>query len=196
MTSNSPIYALLILVMITSSCIVEKEDKREQYQAELLAKASIIPGATIGESTIEQVIGADIGFSTLQSIVEATQFLDTFDTTKPFTIFAPVNTAFGKLHKATIDQLLKVGDHQQLRQLLNSHIIPNQINAADITKEIENRKGSVKLTTLGGTTLIATMKRGAIYLIDNQGNSGKLITTDVKTATGYIHTLDGVMMPK
>ncbi len=198
MKSKAPLRILIIttLILSLSSCIVEKEDKRQEYQEHLLAQASVVPGSSIEESTIEEVIAGDIGFSTLKSIVESTNFIETFDTSKPFTIFAPINTAFNKFPKATIQKLIDNGDTERLSKILNCHIIPDQISEEAIKEAIKTNKGSVHLKTLGDTKLIATLKRNTIFLIDKQGNGGRLITTDVKTANGYIHTIDGVMMPK
>jgi len=79
---------------------------------------------------------------------------------------------------------------------MNCHIIPGTINEQDIIKAINEGKGSVKLKTLGGTRLIASRKRGKIYLIDKNGNAGRLMKTDIEATNGMVHTLETVMLPR
>ena len=78
---------------------------------------------------------------------------------------------------------------------MDCHIFRGLINKQDIIKAIKENGGSVKLKTIGGTRLIASMKDDKIYLIDKKGNAGRLMANDIEASNGIIHTIESVMMP-
>ncbi len=52
------------------------------------------------------------------------------------------------------------------------------------------------MQTLGGQTLVATMKGGNVQLVDAAGNRSTVVVTDVEASNGIIHGIDAVVMPK
>ncbi|MDH7444816.1 fasciclin domain-containing protein [Aquimarina sp. 2201CG14-23] len=186
----------LSVVMVFASCQDgtkknSKELKNDKLiaQANVLAKEKKVP-------TINEVISYDIGFTKLHKMVQSSGLENMLNGTKPYTIFAPLNGAFERLPKGAYEKLLASENKDELAAIMSCHIIPGLINEQDIIKAINERGGSVKLKTLGGTRLIASRKRGKIYLIDKNGNSGRLMKTDIETTNGMIHTLESVMLPK
>ena len=145
--------------------------------------------------TIIQMVLQDQGFGTLASMIKENDFAQTLDKKGPYTIFAPVNFAFEKLPDDSYKKMSASENEEYVSKLLSYHIIPSEINEADIKQAIDDYGGSVPLKTLGGKRLTASLKQGRIFLIDEQGNGGNLITTDVKASNGMMHTIDVVLRP-
>lgn len=190
-------FLALILIITFVSCdnLVVKKNPNAGKNDKLIAQADI-PVEENKNLTINEILSFDIAFTQLNEIVKSSEFSEKFKGEKSFTVFAPLNGAFSKLPKGTLEDLKKEENKESLTAILNCHIIPGTINEQDIIKAINEGGGSVKLRTLGGNKLIASRKRGKIYLIDKNGNAGRLMKTDIEATNGMIHTLETVMLPK
>ncbi len=188
------IFALVILLVSTSCTLTTPKNRASEKNKKLIAQANIPKEEKI--PTINEVISNEIGFATLKKVVQSSEFETVFNGKGPYTIFAPLDVAFNKLPPGQLEKLLLPENNEQLAAMMNCHIIPGLINKQDIIKAIDEGRGSVKLKTLDGTRLIATVKRDRIYLIDNNGNAGRLMETDIQATNGMIHTLEALMLPK
>ena len=65
--------------------------------------------------------------STLVAAVTAADLVDTLNSAGPFTIFAPVNSAFAKIPKADLDEVL--ADKDLLTSILAYHVVPEQLDS-------------------------------------------------------------------
>lgn len=184
-----------IVLLLASGCTETSKTVAEDKNQKLIAQRLDETGASEKNVTITKLTLGDKGFSTLAEAINKTELKDILNNEGPYTIFAPVNLAFEKLPEASIKKILESGNEQQLTDILNYHIIPSEINEADIKQAIMEYRGSVKLKTLGGKKLTASLKNNRIFLIDEMGNGGTLITTDVKASNGIMHTVDVVMRP-
>ncbi|WP_106795037.1 fasciclin domain-containing protein [Aquimarina sp. Aq78] len=192
-----PVFALSGLLLLTA-CSETKNDRTTQEENDKLIAQNVASSETIKKKlpTILEFASMDKGFSILTSAIKVTELAKSLENKSSFTIFAPVNLAFDKLNPTTVEKLLKPENKEQLKTILNCHIIPSVIAKEDIVIAINEGNGSVKLKTIGGALLTATMKGDRVFLIDQMGNGGHLVTTDVKASNGLIHTIDAVMMPK
>lgn len=135
-------------------------------------------------------------FSTLVAAVKAAGLVDTLAGKGPFTVFAPVNAAFAKLPEGTVDTLLKPENKAALVKVLTYHVVAGKVDAATLIGLIKKGHGKATVKTVQGDTLTATLDHGVVFLKDSSGNSIKVVKTDVKTSNGFIHVLDGVLLPK
>lgn len=191
-----PIFIVSGLLLVTA-CSKTERDSAQKGNEKLIAQN--ITKSEITEKklpTIAEFTATDKGFSIFTSVIKATEHTKILDSGDSYTIFAPVNMAFDKLPEGTVDKLLKPENKEKLDAILDCHIIPGTITKEDIFIAIKEGNGSIKLKTLGGTLLTASMKGDRVFLIDKMGNGGTLVTTDVKASNGLIHTIDAVMMPK
>src|SRR6202453_249397 len=60
---------------------------------------------------------------TLVAAVKAAGLVDTLNSPGPFTVFAPVNSAFAALPAGTVDTLLKPENKQALTKVLTYHVV-------------------------------------------------------------------------
>ncbi|MFZ1702491.1 MAG: fasciclin domain-containing protein [Pyrinomonadaceae bacterium] len=134
--------------------------------------------------------------TTLVAAVKAAELVDTLKAAGPFTVFAPVNAAFEKLPKGTVDTLLKPENKKTLTGILTYHVVPGKQDAASIVKAIEAGNGKATFKTVAGGTLTATLEGKDVILTDEKGGKSKVTIADVMQSNGVIHVVDSVLMPK
>lgn len=132
---------------------------------------------------VDTAVGAG-SFKTLVKLVQAAKLVDTLKGKGPFTVFAPSDTAFKKVPKATMDKLGKNED--LLRSVLTYHVVAGNVMAADVVK-----LNGKSVETVNGESIKITVKNGKVFLNGNV----QVVTTDIKTTNGTIHVLNGVLMP-
>ncbi len=96
-----------------------------------------------------------------------------------FTVFAPVDDAFGKIDAATIDSLKT--DSATLTKILTYHVVPGQLTPSEVTgmhKTVEG--GEVDVTGSGDNLMV---------------NGAKVICGGVQTANATVYLIDTVLMP-
>ncbi len=133
--------------------------------------------------------------TTLVAAVKAAGLVDTLSGAGPFTVFAPTNTAFGKLPAGTVDTLVLPQNKSTLQSVLTYHVVPGRVTAAELIALIQSSGGRATLTTVQGAPLYATLMGSTVMLTDAKGNSGHVTQADVLQSNGVIHVVDTVLMP-
>ena len=134
--------------------------------------------------------------TTLVAAVKAADLVATLKSDGPFTVFAPVNDAFGKLPAGTLDYLLKTENKSVLTNILTYHVVAGNLDAAAVAAALKKGNGSVTLTMVSGGKLTASLDNGKIKLTDENGGAAYVTTTDLKGSNGVIHVIDKVVLPK
>jgi uncharacterized surface protein with fasciclin (FAS1) repeats len=96
-----------------------------------------------------------------------------------FTVFAPVDDAFAALDPATLESLKT--DTATLTSILTYHVVPGQIEPADIAGTH---------TTVQGADLEVTGE-GDMWMV----NEANVICGGVQTANATVYLIDAVLMP-
>jgi len=108
----------------------------------------------------------------------------------PFTIFAPVNSAFENLlNELGLNSLDEI-DEPTLSSVLSYHIVlsTNQLSA--------NFSGGMEFTTSLGENLIFNFNdTGDGVLTDNNERTSNIIQLDIQADNGIIHAIDTVVLP-
>jgi transforming growth factor-beta-induced protein len=99
----------------------------------------------------------------------------------PWTVFAPVDSAFAKLPKATLQELLQPENRDALARILGLHVVPGRIAARELLQK-------QKLTTLMGAPIEARLVDGKLTV-----GGARLLATDVQAKNGVIHLIDSVI---
>jgi uncharacterized surface protein with fasciclin (FAS1) repeats len=135
--------------------------------------------------------------TTLVAAVKAAGLVDTLQGAGPFTVFAPVNSAFAALPAGTVDTLLKPENKAQLTKVLTYHVVPERLTYDELTKRVKDGKGMATLKTAAGQTLVATMNGSTnIAIKDGNGGIANVAIYDVMQSNGVIHSIDKVLLPK
>ena len=153
-----------------------------------LAGSVLVAGCSDDDTTTEPTPPATIvaaaqaspELSTLVSALTAADLVGTLSGPGPFTVFAPVNSAFAAVPADVLQRLLETGNVQILSKVLRYHVVPVRIRAADLTE-------GQTVTTVEGTTLRITLAGGA------RVNNARITTTDIETGNGVVHLIDGVL---
>ena len=133
--------------------------------------------------------------TTLVAAVKAAGLVDTLMSAGPFTVFAPVNSAFDKLPMGTVDTLLKPESKDTLVKILTYHVVSGRVSSADLKKQIKMGGGKAMLKTVAGGSLWAMMEGNSIVLKDEKGGRSKITQANVFQSNGVIHVVDTVVMP-
>jgi uncharacterized surface protein with fasciclin (FAS1) repeats len=146
-----------------------------------------------GQSTVQdnesaqnivQVASKSKDHSTLVAAVKAAELVDALSNAGPFTVFAPVNQAFDKLPKGTVEDLLKPEKKDALQDILQYHVSLGvfQIDAFQDGQSIgQVNGGNIKLSVKDGKVMI---------------NDAATIVASIPTSNGIIHVIDQVLLPK
>ena len=134
--------------------------------------------------------------TTLVAAVKAAGLVETLQGPGPFTVFAPVNAAFGALPAGTVDNLLKPENKGTLTAVLTYHVVPGRLNAQALERLIKQGNGKAKLKTVQGEELTASSSGDTITITDAKGGAAKITISNVNQSNGVIHVIDHVLLPK
>jgi uncharacterized surface protein with fasciclin (FAS1) repeats len=145
--------------------------------------------------TIVELASGNKSFTTLVAALKAADLVETLSGEGPFTVFAPTNDAFAKLPKATLAKLLKPENKEQLKKLLNYHVVSGAVTAKMLKSgpvdSVEGSKIAVKIRTKDTVANGKKVTKISVKLNDK----ANVVQANVKASNGYIHAIDTVIMP-
>lgn len=169
--------------------------KKNYFKGAIMALVMLVSFSMVAQKNIVETAASSEDFSTLVAAVKAADLVDVLSSKGPFTVFAPTNEAFAKLPDGTVETLLKPENKTKLQTILKYHVVSGSVMAGDVVALIKENDGKAKIVTVSGDTLIAQMKDGSVYLVDENNNWSKITATDIKTSNGVIHVIDTVVLP-
>ena len=135
---------------------------------------------------VDTAVGAK-DFKTLVTAVKAADLVETLKGKGPFTVFAPLDSAFAKLPEGTVGELVKPENKGKLTGILTYHVISGKVMAKDA---IAAAKKGAEVKTVQGSKVKLSLKDGAVYV-----DGAKVLKTDIVCENGVIHVIDSVIMP-
>ena len=104
----------------------------------------------------------------------------------PFTVLGPTNAAFtALLAELGLDNLNDI-PVDLLNNILQYHVVPN------VNLSAEELEDTLEVTTLGGKKI--SINAGNKFT-DQQGRQGNLVTPDIQSNNGVVHSIDKVLRP-
>ncbi|MDF1810246.1 MAG: CIA30 family protein [Phycisphaerales bacterium] len=120
--------------------------------------------------------------STLVTAITAAGIADQIGSENgPFTVFAPVNSAFASLPEGVLEGLLESTNRTSLIDTLGLHIVPGRV----MSNQLLNTK---RARSFFGNTIEFGLSKGQLQV---QGAS--IIKADIQAANGVIHFIDKVI---
>lgn len=119
--------------------------------------------------------------STLVSAVKEAGLVDTLNSSKNITVFAPTNDAFKKIPKATLDKVMS--DKKTLTSILTYHVVGQQVSPSGL--------GAGDFKTLNGA-MLKSSGSGDSYTV---GKDANVVCGNVQTANATVYIIDSVLMP-
>ena len=119
--------------------------------------------------------------STLVTAVKKAGLVDTLNSAKGITVFAPANSAFAKLPSSTLDKVL--ADKAELTKILTYHVASGRITPQQLAS-------GQAVKTLEGATVKPSMTSGS-YTV----NGASVVCGNVQTANATVYIIGSVLMP-
>lgn len=133
--------------------------------------------------------------TTLVAAVKAAGLVDTLKSKGPFTVFAPVNSAFEKLPAGTVETLLKPENKAMLTKVLTYHVLAGSFDSKAVIAAIKKGGGTAEFKTVSGGKLWAMLDGNRVVLKDEKGGMATVTIADVRQSNGVIHVIDSVVLP-
>jgi uncharacterized surface protein with fasciclin (FAS1) repeats len=115
---------------------------------------------TAQAADIIQTAQEDGRFTGFLHLLEAADMVDLLKGERPYTVFAPVDEAFGQLPPGVLEWLLGEETGKVLEAVVQSHIVPG---AALLAQDLLDRE--VEVETLGGTRLGVGGTAGVLLVV-------------------------------
>jgi uncharacterized surface protein with fasciclin (FAS1) repeats len=131
-------------------------------------------------TTIADTTARTPQLSTLNRLINEAGLADTLRGNGPFTVFAPNNEAFKAVPPKNLAEM--GGDKELLKAVLNYHVVPAKVTAADV------KNGTAK--TVNGANL-ALAKAGETVTVED----AVVTLPDVAASNGVLHVIDRVLLP-
>ncbi|MFZ9628787.1 MAG: fasciclin domain-containing protein [Ilumatobacteraceae bacterium] len=122
------------------------------------------------------------GFGTLADLVTKAGLVETLQGKGPFTVFAPLDSAFAALPAATLAAVL--ADPALLSTVLTYHVLPGEYTIDQL------QPGTY--TTVAGVDITVTVDENGTTFVD--GNP--ILVQNVRATNGVIHVIGGVLVPQ
>jgi uncharacterized surface protein with fasciclin (FAS1) repeats len=183
--------AILLSILSTAAILITGCDKTEttNESTEAETDSAPVPGQSAvaddeSQKDIVKVAAGSKDHSTLVTAVKAAELVDVLSNAGPFTVFAPVNAAFDKLPKGTVEDLLKPENKDKLADILQYHV------AVAVYKEDMLTDGRVISMANGGNIKISN-QNGKITI-----NGSATVAGSVPASNGLVYVIDGVLLPQ
>lgn len=144
---------------------------------------------------VENAVNSPI-HTTLVAAVTAADLVDTLSGPGPFTVFAPTDTAFGKISDESLNALLLPENKAQLQQVLTCHVVAGDVMSDALRTMIDDDGGVHPIPTVGGCTLQGTYAGDVFTITDENGREATVTIADVDQSNGVIHVIDRVLLPQ
>lgn len=195
------VFALSALIF--TSCGDKKKDEEDKARMEKMEaerEAQMRAEKEKMEMESNSIAAKAMETDTLSTLVSALQTAEMADlltvSEGPYTVFAPNNAAFAKVDKATLDNLMKQENQEDLSTLLEYHVVEDEITSQELVQMINDNDGEYTISTLEGGELKATLEGESVILTDEAGNKAKVVQADVDASNGVVHIIDAVVMKK
>lgn len=147
------------------------------------------------EQSALDLIMTEVRFATLTKGLKSADLIDSLQTEKSITFFAPTNEAFSKLPEGKVSDLMKPIGKNDLISILNYHVVNGQYDLASLKTMITENNGTFELNTLQGNTIEVTQENDSIILTDELGEKAKIIQPDLQASDDFVHVIDMVLTP-
>lgn len=121
--------------------------------------------------------------NTLVAALKSAGLADMLMASGNYTVFAPTDAAFAKLPAGTVEMLMRPENRDKLRAVLQYHVVPGNVSAAQVMKMTNAR-------TVSGKNIAISMMGDHVMV----GNA-HVVKADVMASNGVVHVIDTVLMP-
>lgn len=172
----------MVALALNSCGSGEPKQAAATEQTEAGAGQSAVQDNESAKDVVKVAVGS-ADHTTLVKAVQTAELVDALSNAGPFTVFAPVNTAFDALPPGTVEDLLKPENKSKLQDILQHHVFVGVL-------KLEQLKDGQILNMVDGNNATIHIKDGKTYIDD------ALIAGSVVASNGIVHVVDKVVLPK
>ena len=121
--------------------------------------------------------------STLVTAVTEAGLVDTLNGEGPFTIFAPVNSAFAQIPEADMSAVM--ADKDTLTSILTLHVVPGEVLDGAMLSEMDS------VPTVNGAEITIAPAGGSLEV----NGQAQVVCANIEVGNGVVHLIDSVLMP-
>jgi uncharacterized surface protein with fasciclin (FAS1) repeats len=194
--------ALAALAAISACTPADRDDTARVMAGEPRPGVAPAPGVMVGgqpmlptRTIVDNAVNS-ADHTTLVAAVSAAGLVDTLKGEGPFTVFAPVDSAFAALPPGTLDSLMQPENRAMLTSVLAYHVVPGRLDVAALWQRVVEGGGTAELITVNGDKLLIRANGpNNLVLEDEQGGTATISTYNVYQSNGVIHVIDDVLLP-
>ncbi len=182
--------AAAFAALALTAAVVAPVSAQDKMKSEMSGEKTVMVGGAAmfpSKNIIQNAVNSK-DHTTLVAAVKAAGLVETLEGRGPFTVFAPTNSAFGKLPAGTVDGLVKPENKATLTKILTYHVVPGKLEASSLTD-------GKKLKTVEGEELTVKHQDGKVWIVDAKGGTSMVTIANVNQSNGVIHVVDTVLMP-
>ena len=182
--------AAAFAALALTAAVVAPVSAQDKMKSEMSGEKTVMVGGAAmfpSKNIIQNAVNSK-DHTTLVAAVKAAGLVETLEGRGPFTVFAPTNSAFGKLPAGTVDSLVKPENKAALTKILTYHVVPGKLEASSLTD-------GKKLKTVEGEELTVKHQDGKVWIVDAKGGTSMVTIANVNQSNGVIHVVDTVLMP-
>lgn len=136
--------------------------------------------AAMAKVPVATAASGNPALSTLVTAVRKANLVDSLNSAKGITVFAPANTAFEKIPSATLSGVLT--DNDQLTKVLTYHVVAGRLSPDQLAGTHKTLEGQ-DLTVAGSGTAFTV------------NGSSSVVCGNVQTENATVYIVDTVLMP-
>ncbi|AEI46574.1 fasciclin domain-containing protein [Runella slithyformis] len=178
---------LIAIGFIAAFTACQSSSEQSDHQANTTETAPVAGQSAVEDTESQKdVVKVAVGspdHTTLVKALQAADLVNSLANAGPFTVFAPTNKAFTKLPAGTVEDLLKPENKEKLATILQHHVMTSAL-AADFFQDGQS------MGMVDGTNVTFHIKGKDIYI-----GEAKIIGS-VRASNGFVHIIDGVVVPK
>jgi uncharacterized surface protein with fasciclin (FAS1) repeats len=194
--------ALVALAAISACTPADRGDAARVMAGEPRPSLAPAPGVMVGgqpmlptRTIVDNAVNS-ADHTILVAAVSAAGLVDTLKGEGPFTVFAPVDSAFAALPPGTVDSLMQPENRAMLTSVLTYHVVAGRLDAAALWQRVAEGGGAAELVTVNGEKLLIRANGpNNLVLEDERGGTATISTYNVYQSNGVIHVIDDVLLP-
>jgi uncharacterized surface protein with fasciclin (FAS1) repeats len=177
------IYSLSLFVLIVACQSKTETTTEKPYPESPSLDGQSAVADDVSQKDVVKVAVSSPEHTTLVTAIKAADLVNSLSNAGPFTVFAPNNTAFDKLPKGTVEDLLKPENKEKLATILQHHVMTSALDT-DFFQDGQT------MAMVDGTNVTFTVKGKDVFV------DGNKILGSVKASNGWVHIIDTVILPK
>lgn len=138
----------------------------------------------VSQKDVVKVAASSTDHTTLVAAIKQAGLVDALSNAGPFTVFAPVNAAFDKLPKGTVEDLMKPENKEKLQDILQYHVFVANLSTTLM-------QDGQTLNQVNGQNITIQKSADGKVTINNKAH----VMTSIPAANGVIHVIDEVLLP-